>query len=193
MVFRQTMGGGEKLTSDDALLASIAANDNEAVKQFIQRYAKPLVQFAYSFIKDVDTCHDIAQETFYRVWQHAHRWHTDKVSVKTWVFRITYHLCIDEIRKRKAFTQSCVDIKHATEQYTDNLEHNFDQQSFYQQVLTQLATLPEQQRIAITLKAMANLKQKEIAYVMGLSEEAIESLIARGRRKLKQQLPEDST
>ena len=54
-----------------------------------------------------------------------------------------------------------------------------------------LAALPPRQRIAINLFHFEEMSQRQVAEVMELSEDALESLLARGRRRLRDVLKED--
>jgi len=51
-----------------------------------------------------------------------------------------------------------------------------------------LKSLPERQRLALTLFHYEGMSQSEVAAVMDISDEAVESLLGRARRQLKSQL-----
>jgi len=54
-----------------------------------------------------------------------------------------------------------------------------------------IAGLPERQRVALVLTYYEELANAEVAEVLGVSVEAVESLLARARRKLKEVLESD--
>jgi RNA polymerase sigma-70 factor (ECF subfamily) len=128
---------------------------------------------------------DIAQEAFIRVWRKASDWQDRQLPPHSWLYRITYNLCIDELRKRKP--ESDVD-DHYDLSSEDSPESNIYQQQKDKLLAAAFTTLSEAQRTAIALCNYQGLSNKEAAGVMDITVEALESLLARGRAKLRKQL-----
>lgn len=161
----------------------IARQDQHAFAELLTRYLSKTLLFIKRYIVSHAQAEDIGQEVFIRVWQHAGKWQDQSVSAKSWIFRIAYNLCIDELRKSRQQTDS-----------TDELENNMTPETQYIQsqqtsmVNNAIAALPERQRSALWLCAYEGLSNKEAAAALDISVQALESLLSRARRKLKEQL-----
>lgn len=175
-------------TDDAALMVLIAGGDRDAFHTFLSRYLTAVVQFARRYLSTQADAEDIAQETFIRVWQKSATWQPQGYSPRSWIYRIAYNLCIDEIRRRPAITPS--DENDVCMQ-SDSLEMAMERDSAVSQLARSLKTLPERQRTAISLCALQGLSNKEAATAMEISVEALESLLSRGRRQLRSRLQHD--
>lgn len=175
--------------SDDvALMTAIANGDRDAFQVFLSRHLTAVVQFARRYLTSKSDAEDIAQETFFRVWQKASSWTPSGFSPRSWLYRITYNLCIDEIRRRPTTEDS---TNNTFEHATASLETTIENTSRLEQIVHTLMLLPERQQTAISLCALQGLSNKEAAAVMDISIEALESLLSRGRRQLRSQLQQD--
>jgi len=170
---------------DLQLLTHIAQGSKAAMTEFISRYYQRITDFAWRHMGRKADAEDIAQETFIRVWRKARDWQDRQLPPHSWLYRITYNLCIDELRKRKP--QTDVD-EHFDLSGNDSPESNLYQLQKDKLLATAFATLSETQRTAIALCNYQGLSNKEAAHVMDVSVEALESLLARGRAKLRKQL-----
>lgn len=170
-------------SSDELLLNLIAKGDKVAFTQLMNRYMNPVILFVMRYTPQKSDAEDVAQETFIRLWSKAPVWQNKGVSVKAWIFKVAYNLCIDQLRKHKLELKS-----HCDENIID--EHAFIEKMM--DIELDLAVqkmalnhLPERQRTAIMLCAVKGLSNIDAAIVMDTSVDALESLLARGRRKLK--------
>lgn len=176
---------------DVALMASIAAGDRVAFNGFLSRHLSAVVQFARRYLPNQADAEDIAQETFFRVWKKADSWKPQGHSPRSWVYRIAYNLCIDEIRRRPATGPGADAGVESSSVEISSLETTIEQDSDLSLLRYSLKNLPERQRTAISLCALQGLSNKEAATVMGVSVEALESLLSRGRRLLRSRVQQD--
>jgi len=172
---------------DKQLLAWTVDGNQQAFKLLMQRHIKAISAYAFQILKNKSLAEEICQETFLRVWQKSASWTDQGYSVKSWIYKICYNLCIDLIRKQDKERK----IKLETQHRQDSISviepvHHIQ----YEQVLYALQTLPERQANALILNAFQGLNNTDAAQVMDVSIEALESLLARARRKLKQLLIE---
>ena len=161
-------------------LQQIAQGDKVAFAQLLSSYLPALLAFIKRYVKEPTQAEDIAQETFLRVWQRAGDWQAREYSPRSWVHRIAYNLCIDLIRKQKPTTDALDELiaPHSPEQAM--IEHNQ-----HQHLRSAMERLPERQRNALYLCAFQGLSNKEAAAVMHVGVDALESLLARARRTLR--------
>lgn len=174
---------------DQQLLKHIGQGSKAAMSELITRYYQRIVDFAFRHMSRKADAEDVAQETFIRVWRKAQDWQDRQLPPRSWLYRITYNLCIDELRKRKPETD--VDEQHDLSN-DDSPESNVYQQQKDKLLAAAFATLSEAQRTAISLCNYQGFSNREAAGVMDISVEALESLLVRGRSKLRKQLCTDS-
>jgi RNA polymerase sigma-70 factor (ECF subfamily) len=167
--------------SETQQLQQIAQGDKVAFAQLLSAYLPSLLAFIKRYIKEHAQAEDIAQETFLRVWQHAGDWQPREHSPRSWIFRIAFNLCIDHIRKLKPTTDETEDLVEL-----QSPERMVIAQNQHQHLRNALDRLPERQRTALYLCAMHGLSNKEAAAVMKLGVDALESLLARARRSLRE-------
>ena len=174
-------------TKDSELMKKISAGDHHAFSVLMHRHLAGVVNFNKQYLSE--DAEDISQEAFIRLWNIAPEWEDKGFSPKAWLLRVSYNLCIDTLRKRKAVSLDDADNALYISAYTE--EHGYVMDSDFQKKIETLKCLPERQRSAITLCAYNGLNNKEAAKVMNISVDALESLLARGRRKLRRLLNEE--
>lgn len=168
--------------TDEDLLARIARNDSVAVREMVGRKLPRVLALAVRILGDRAEAEDIAQETFVRIWRQAPRWETGRARFDTWLYGVALNLCRDRLRRRRdvyiAEPPDMVDPGPLP-------DHALDESDTVRAVESALAALPERQREAIVLQYYQELSNIDAAAVMGISVEAVESLLARGRRSLR--------
>lgn len=168
---------------DEALLVAYGNGDRMAAAILTRRFVPRLVSYAGRMLNDRAEAEDVAQETMLRLWRAAPDWEQGEAKVTSWLFRVATNLCIDRQRKRKrqapleAAGDPASGEPGAAEQMTDA-----DRAAALRGALD---TLPERQRQAVVLRHLEGLSNPEIAQIMDIGVEAVESLTARGKRALK--------
>ena len=169
---------------DAQLIRRIAGRDNVAFQQLLKKYLADIVAFAMRYMKQHADAEDIAQETFLRVWDRADSWHeVEGASLRSWIYRIAYNLCMDQLRKKIDVT-SIEDVDFAS-LHSDQPDGCYETDQRMQQLGQALAVLPVRQYTALSLHLDHGLSYEEAASSMQISLQAFESLLARARRTLK--------
>lgn len=170
---------------DQKLMLAIVGGNKNAFTVLAARYLNQIIKFAYRYVGNRTDAEDVAQEALIRLWKHAASWEPQGFTLRSWIYRITYNLCIDEIRKRKPVTelkydnQAVADGEPAGELY---------QEQQNAMVSAALNELPERQQTAINLCVYQALSNQDAANTMGISVEALESLLSRARRTLRKDI-----
>lgn len=174
---------------DEPLLKQVAKGDARAATLLVERHAGRMLTLARRMLGNEADAEDVTQELFLRVWQHAKRWQPGRARFETWMHRVTLNLCYDRLRRRR---DVAVD---ALPELPDPSPSVLSRQSSLQtaeRVQAELQKLPDRQRAAIVLCHHEGLSNIEAAEALQVSVEALESLLARGRRALKAALSADA-
>ncbi len=170
------------------LMALIASGDKGAFATVMDRHLTSIFRFAFSIVGDKSAAEDITQETCLRLWENAERWQPSG-RVRGWLLRIAHNLCMDALRAAKPHAQ-LGDYEHILPSAEAGPRAVLQMREISERMDGALFRLPERQRTALMLVYYAECSQNEAAIVMGISVDALESLVARGKRSLKATLPE---
>jgi len=151
-------------------------------EQLYKSYWQKVFRFCMGYVNDYDIAQDIAQETFIIVWQKLDTFRNES-SIGTWIFRIASNNCLRQIEKGKRFPKSELPV-NITE------EKNYSLEPQIQFLYKCIAELPETDRIIISLE-LEDVKQAEIASIVGLSEANTRVKIHRIKEKLTQKFKEN--
>ena len=168
--------------SDEALLVAFANGEALAARVLTGRLAPRVLAQAGRLLGNTAEAEEVAQEAMLRLWRVAPDWEQGRAQVTTWLYRVTANLCTDRLRRRRrtdpidAVNDPADDSPSVAAQMQDNARTAALRDA--------LATLPERQAQAVSLRHLEGLSNPEIAGIMGAEIRAVESLIARGKRGL---------
>ena len=172
---------------DVELLARIGNNEPAAVNEMVTRKLPRLLALASRILGDADEARDVAQESFLRIWRQAANWRAGEARFDTWLHRVALNLCRDRLRRRKErplHEDEALELADSAPSPDEHLEAA-DRSA---RMAAALAALPERQREAIVLQYYQELSNIDAAALMEISVEALESLLSRARRQLRNQL-----
>jgi len=109
-----------------------------------------------------------------------------------WLFGTARFKLIDHYRRRERMERAEAEWSGAIEEVPDEVD-DLDRIAEREELVAALAMLPAGQRIALVLHYADGLSISEIAAGLGKSPQAVESLLARGRRSLRAQLTDQET
>jgi RNA polymerase sigma-70 factor, ECF subfamily len=175
--------------TDEDLLARIGRRDPAAVRAMVARKLPRLLALASRMLGDRVEAEDVAQETFLRVWREAPHWQYGRAPFDAWLYRVALNLCYDRLRQRR---EKCMAAPPDRVDPGPAPDYALDQRVDQQRIAAALQSLPERQREAVVLQYYQELSNIEAAGVMGISVEALESLLARARRNLRIYLKRDA-
>jgi RNA polymerase sigma-70 factor (ECF subfamily) len=167
---------------DEDLVIRVGRGESAAVRALVARKLPRLLALARRLLADQAEAEDVAQEVFIRTWRQAPNWRTGEARFDTWMHRVALNLCYDRLRRRR-------------EEPTAELPEQVDPgpapdrgllaDETGTRVAAAMAALPARQREAITLCHYQELSNIDAAALMGISIEALESLLSRARRALR--------
>lgn len=168
-------------TPDDALLVLYANGDRAAARTLTLRLTPIAFGHAYRVLGDRAEAEDVAQEAMLRLWKIAPEWRQGEAKVTTWMYRVVANLCTDRLRRGRSLG---LDAVPEPEDEAASPVEVIQQRSRLDALQQALNTLPERQKQAVVLRHIEGLGNPEIAEILEISVEAVESLTARGKRML---------
>ena len=172
------------IAADAALMGRVAAGDPAAARTVVDRHLPALVAFAWRMVGDGSAAEDVAQDAMLKLWRQAPRW-KPKAQIGTWLRRVAYNRCIDLHRRARPGEDIAA---LALEDPAPGPARNLLAAEVSAIVRSAMAALPERQRAAIAMVHFDGMNNGETAAALEVSVEAVESLLARGRRGLRQRL-----
>ncbi len=167
---------------DEAMVAGVARGDPEAARALVARKLPRILALARRMLTDPAEAEDVAQEVMLRVWREAPRWRPGQARFDTWLHRVALNLCYDRLRRRR---EQPTDRPPDRPDPGPGPDRGLIASDTGARVERAMAALPHRQREAIVLCHYQELSNIDAAALMGVSVEALESLLSRGRRALR--------
>lgn len=170
---------------DDDLMARYASGDQSAARVLAFRHTPRVLAVSRRMLADAAEAEDVAQEAMLRLWKTAPDWRPGEAKVSTWLYRVAANLCVDILRKRRRLS---ADEAPETADDAPSALTRMEEADRAAALRDAMDALPDRQRAAVTMRHFADLSNPEIGEKLGVSVEAVESLLARGRRALARRL-----
>jgi len=172
--------------TDEELMQAIARADAQAFARLVRRHLEPVRRIAWRMLDDA-AADDVAQEVFLKIWRNPRAFDPAKARFSAWLHRVAVNASIDMLRARREGQLKDGQAERLADP-APTPEQALHESQRAALVRAAIARLPERQRMALTLALEGTHSNPEIAAIMETSVEAVESLLARARRKLKELL-----
>jgi len=166
-------------------MAAYAAGDTAAARELVTSFGPLALRLAVRMLGAGAEAEDVAQEAMLRLWKVAADWRAGEARISTWLYRVTSNLCTDRLRQRKRQADSWPEGFDPPDEGRAPPDARLQDASRSSALQAALAILPERQRTAVVLRHLEDRSPPEVAAAMDVSLEAVESLLARGKRGLK--------
>jgi RNA polymerase sigma-70 factor (ECF subfamily) len=167
------------MRSDEELMRAYLDGEKAAIALLLTRRRDWMWSVARKTVRDATIAEDAVQEAMTAVFRKAHTFRSES-KVSTWMYMIVQNACIDLLRKESVRPQLS-----ESDESTVTESRSFAEQSDTKIMMTQaLATLPDDQRIALTMTIMEGYSIDEVATIAGVAPGTIKSRCSRGKEAL---------
>ncbi len=183
--------------TDSEIIIFILKGDTAKFRILVEKYQKMVFRTCMGFVHNKDDADDLTQEVFIQAFQSLAKFKKES-AFSTWLYRISVNATLNKIRKTSgtSFFQRLESMFSGEDKHdpilsasdTEDPENILIRQEHSQWLQKALDRLPENQRTAIILSKYDDLPQKEIAEIMDITEGAVEALLQRAKRNLREKL-----
>jgi RNA polymerase sigma-70 factor (ECF subfamily) len=168
----------------------VVAGDEDAFAQLVARHEQALFNYLLRMTQDDALAADLMQETWLRVFQHAHRYDPTR-TFSTWLLRIAHHCCLDALRSRQRLARRAAQAlplaPHPTHRRDDPQASLLCQETLAA-VRAAVQSLPEPHRAVFILRHYHGLSYAEISDIVQCSLGTVKSRLHYAVRHLQQTL-----
>jgi len=180
--------------SDEELILEFQRTNNErAFNLLVKRFKNPLINYVYRFLGDYDSCVDVVQDTFVKVYRYKDRY-TEVAKFSTWIYTIATNLAKTEYQRRKRVKTFSIsgfgDEENDYEIKDNNFRPDKSVDSLYKEEQIQKALLKVKivYREPVILRDIQGMTYEEIADILNIEVGTVKSRINRGRKRLQKLL-----
>lgn len=181
---------------DVALMLRVKEDDALAFEFLVDRFQRKIIRFMSGWTRSPEQAEDLAQEVFLRIYK-SRKTYVPAAKFSTWLYRIAHNVASNHVRDvsvRKEYQLSKAENGSTSGLLLENIAvspsgyqptRNMDHQERSRVILLALEALGERQRTAILLSKFEGMSYQEIGDTMGLTVQAVKSLLMRARVNLK--------
>ena len=173
------------MTDIDRLITSIAKGDQEAFKHLYNMFSERVYNTAISYVQNYQDAEEVTQDVFVSIAKNAGNFQ-GKSSLSTWIYRITVNTSLNHIKKKKRLSfLKLINFEkdHPDFEHPGILLENKENAKFLFKAIEELS---DNQKTAFILSFVEELPRQEVADVMEISLKAIESLLQRAKKNLRE-------
>ena len=172
------------------MLKRIVDGDHGAFEVLVRRHTDKFFGLAYRTVADRDLAADIVQKSFIKLWQYPARFDPSSgASFTTWFYRVVLNEARDALRRQKRLgVHVSVDGLSLAFEQPEETALQQEKEEKFETLEREIQSLPDRQKDALNLCFYEGLSNKEAASVLGVGVKALESLLMRGKARLKTKL-----
>lgn len=171
------MNGVEMAYEDD--IEAFKSSNEEAYKELMENYKKPLINLVYSIISNYEEAEEIVQDVFVSFYIKRESFE-GRSKIYTWLYRVSFNRAVDYIRKKER------EKKYRLKEYRNaEMQESDNENSLHKIILADaLSKLEDTFRIPLLMSEYENYSYEEIAEKLDLPVNTIRTRIFRARKKL---------
>lgn len=157
-----------------------ATDAHGALKELDRLYGDAIYRYIRAMLPDDDTAHDVWQNVFLQAYRDLHSF-SGRSSMKTWLYQIARHRCLDELRsrRRRQKRMTLVDTPPDVADNTASADELLREQQKLRVLHDCLQTLSPDARAAVILRYVDGFSYQESAEVCGDKPETLRARVSR--------------
>jgi len=156
----------------------------QAFRQIIRMYQKPIYYYIRRMILDHDDSDDVTQMTFIKAWKGLPGFRGE-AKLDTWLHTIAYHESLTFIEQKKRVGKVPLSEIHGSLDYTLQQDELYSGDEIQRRLQVALATLPAKQKAVFVMKYFEEKKYEEIAEITGTSVGALKASFHHAVQKIQ--------
>ncbi len=187
------------ILTDEELMQRFQGGESAVFAVLLARHRRALFNFIFRQVGNRTTAEDLFQDVFLRVIKGANRYQHE-CKFTTWIYTIARNICIDQARKMKFRRHQSLDQPGRTtnqpclgERIADKTaatDRSAMSRELQEQLTDAIASLGDDQREVFLMRQQTNLPFKEIAKIVGVSENTAKSRMRYALEHLRKALSE---
>src|SRR5215510_171829 len=186
-------------SSEARLISRLRARDLTAFDELLTTFERPVYSLCFRLLGDAEEARDAAQETFLKVYRGLGGFRGE-AGLKTWIYRIAINQAMNQQRwwRRRHRDEtlslelsrgdSGVTLGSLLPGSTSSPEEQAIASERERRIMSALAEIKNDYRVALVLREIEELSYEEIAETLGISIGTVKSRIARGREELRRRM-----
>jgi len=170
------------LLDEAQVIALIRTGNTDAFAEIIEHYQVPIIRYLYRLTGDYEMAQDLAQDTFLQAYKGILKTKSE-LSFKAWLYRIATNNAL-QFRRRKRLL-SFIPFADLRKSDISIVENPADCAEENMAIKESLLKVPDEKRTCLVLHFVEGLKYREIAEILGVSEDAVRKRVARGSREFQ--------
>jgi len=181
---------------EQVLVDRISSGDSTAFQEFVERYKKKIYYIAYDITGDHNDAEDVSQEVFIKVFRSLKTFRRN-AKISSWLYQISVNASIDLLRKKSSRPEKSIgDLERAdiqenlpgTGTRAQNPEKSAEDFLIQKHISQALQKVSPKERSVFVMRHYNELKIREIAEILNVSQGTVKALFYRATRKLRKEL-----
>ena len=182
--------------NEQTLIDRICSGDRSAFQELVERHKKKIYFLAYDVVGNHHDAEDISQEVFIKMFRSLKNFRRD-AKMSSWLYQITVNTSIDHLRRKSSKPHKSMDDLDKTsfqEKLAGSKNAAIDPEQSAEAVIMQnrvsqaLQKVSPKERSVFVMRHYNELKTREIAEILNVSQGTVKALLFRAIRKLRKEL-----
>ena len=177
---------------DEQLITLIAQGERDALEVFYNRYSTSVFSLARYMLREHSLAEEATQDVFLNLWLKASSFNPQRGTPKAWFMSVAHHRIIDTIKSRKRAVQSTNQVSHEILDLQPSSQPSTEEEAHRnlarEEIITALASIPQEQREVIMLAYFEGYPQSEIASKLDQPLGTVKTRVRLAMQKLRESL-----
>lgn len=160
--------------------------DEREFEQLFKSHFQFLCNFAKQYVEDIDIAQDLTQKVFIRLWEKREELDAN-MSIKSYLFTAVKNRCLNYLRDQKKYRSKILDVDCGEVEIAIEEDH-FAEKELSEKIEAALSSLPEKCRQVFEMSRFQQLKYKEIAEELDISQKTVEAHMSKAMKTLRKLL-----